>query len=233
MARAFGTGEVLGTMTSVVSDHSREVGIFTAVIGGMGVLGILAGFTQVSELDATIGFGTTMDSSQSLGSNLYQLVAFIVSLLANFWLLREMLRSDGVTGGGFWTYLGMSIVAGIGVIVGMILLIVPGIFVLVRWSAANGYVVRQGMGAIDSLKASWQATSGHGLAIFLAGLILVIGLIVVSAVLAGITALMSAIVGGIIAVLLNALGGALALAFSVGVYRLVSDGAHEAAAVFE
>ena len=47
-------------------------------------------------------------------------------------------------------YIGLTIVSGFGLMLGFLLLIVPGLILLTRWVAAPGYVVGRGAGAIDA-----------------------------------------------------------------------------------
>ncbi|MBN9167545.1 MAG: hypothetical protein BGO98_33855 [Myxococcales bacterium 68-20] len=57
------------------------------------------------------------------------------------------------------------------VLLGYVLLIVPGIIIGLGVAFAQFYVVDQNMGPIDAMKASWKATKGHKGNIFLFGLV--------------------------------------------------------------
>ncbi len=61
-----------------------------------------------------------------------------------------------------WPYLGASILAGLSVIGGLILLIIPGIIVAVRLSMVR-FIVVEGAGIRESLNKSWAMTRGHTL----------------------------------------------------------------------
>lgn len=67
--------------------------------------------------------------------------------------------------------LGSVIVAyilfGVMVFAGMVLFVIPGIFLAVRFSMCMLFIVDKGMGPIDALKASWRATDGHFFDVFL------------------------------------------------------------------
>lgn len=64
-----------------------------------------------------------------------------------------------------------SVVMGIAVGIGFVLLIVPGIFLLVKLSFTPFLVVDEGMNAMDALKENWNRTSGYGMTIFGAALV--------------------------------------------------------------
>jgi hypothetical protein len=76
--------------------------------------------------------------------------------------------------------LGLNLVMGLGIVVGFILLVVPGVILSVAWSMAGYYMVDQNLGPIDALKASWEGTKGARAAlalVFLAGMgILLVGM---------------------------------------------------------
>ncbi|MGQ2991920.1 MAG: hypothetical protein ACT6RD_13675 [Brevundimonas sp.] len=84
----------------------------------------------------------------------------------------------------FLPLLGLGIIAGLGMTLGFILLIVPGIILAVMWSASTGAVVVEGRGVFESLQRSRDLTRGYrwpifGLAVIYFVVSMVIGLLVV------------------------------------------------------
>jgi predicted Zn finger-like uncharacterized protein len=69
-------------------------------------------------------------------------------------------------------YFFASILYGLSMAVGFILLIIPGIIVAIRLGFFPYLIVDTGSGPIVSLKASWRATTGFTLDLFLLGLLL-------------------------------------------------------------
>ena len=61
----------------------------------------------------------------------------------------------------FWKYLGVSILQGLVIVGGLILLIIPGIFWAVRFSFAPLILVDTNMGPIASMKDSYTITKGN------------------------------------------------------------------------
>ncbi len=70
----------------------------------------------------------------------------------------------------------VGIIAGIGIVVGFILIIVPGLFLLTIWSVAAPVVVLENPGALAALRRSREMVSGNGWQVF--GVILVLYIVV-------------------------------------------------------
>jgi uncharacterized membrane protein len=71
----------------------------------------------------------------------------------------------------YWNAVAASILVSIIVVIGFILLIVPGIFLACKLVFVPYLVVDRKMRAIDAIKESWRMTSGHAWKVFLIGLI--------------------------------------------------------------
>jgi hypothetical protein len=91
--------------------------------------------------------------------------------------------------------LGLAIVAGLGMMVGLILLIVPGIFLAVLWLVAAPVLVTEKRDIMESLKRSADLTRGHRWAIF--------GLLVIYAVIWWLTTFVVGLIGGAVGVALS------------------------------
>lgn len=76
---------------------------------------------------------------------------------------------------GLGTYFGMSIVIGLATVAGLLLLIVPGLYLSVRWSAAYGFALISDEKTSDALGQSWRATEEHFWPIALALLLPTLG----------------------------------------------------------
>ncbi|HEY4031799.1 MAG TPA: glycerophosphoryl diester phosphodiesterase membrane domain-containing protein [Caulobacteraceae bacterium] len=88
------------------------------------------------------------------------------------------------TGRQHWlSMLGLNILMGLGVFFGMILLIVPGILLALRWAVSAPLVVLEGRGIQEAMGRSADLTKDRRWSIFLLGLILLGALIVVEMVL--------------------------------------------------
>jgi len=80
-----------------------------------------------------------------------------------------------------------SILASIGIAIGFVLIIVPGLILLTFWSLIVPEIVIGGSGAIDSFSRSWRTVRGYAWHVFgtyiVVFLILIVGEIVLSAIL--------------------------------------------------
>lgn len=90
---------------------------------------------------------------------------------------------------GFWQYLAATLLAGCSIVIGLILLIVPGIILALMFMFVSYIVIDRSMGPIEALQESRRITDGHkwnllGFALALIGinilglLCLVVGLLV-------------------------------------------------------
>ncbi len=74
---------------------------------------------------------------------------------------------DLFTGGGqFLTMLGANLLMSIIISFGMVMLIIPGIIFGLGLSLTHFFIVDQNLGAVDAMKASWEATKGQKGSIF-------------------------------------------------------------------
>lgn len=229
-------GGIFAEMISLVRDNARAVLLFLAVVGGFSVAGALLGLAEPSNNLAGFNFGFLIDETDTLASGIFQLALAVLSIVASYLLAQALLAERGrLAPGGtrIWAYVGLSIVSAFGFVLGFILLIVPGLILMVRWSAATGYLIGERTGVIESLSESWDATRGHGWPIFLVGLVLFVGFLIVArltgalAGLAGSEALIA-----VLSALAEAIGSALSVAFGIAVYLLVNDATAEIEGVF-
>lgn len=96
-----------------------------------------------------------------------QAVSFFLGLGVIRYLLNHVRRSnpaisDLFSGGPhFLNALGAYILYVLAVMVGLVLLIIPGIYIMIRLAPNQMLVIDQKMGPIEALKASWAITEGN------------------------------------------------------------------------
>jgi hypothetical protein len=123
-----------------------------------GLLQFVERFENRQKLYGTLGVAVTM------------LVAYAVSLttqalVGRTVLLREQLADPG-TPARYGAFLGASIAYVLGIGFGVVLLIVPGVLLMLRWVLATNFTLARGLAVGDALRASRDATAGRRGAIF-------------------------------------------------------------------
>lgn len=115
----------------------------------------------------------------------------------------------------------VGIVAGIGIVIGFILIIVPGLILITWWSVAAPVVVLEHPGVFAALRRSRELVRGNAWQVFGVILVLVIGVGVVSFVIEGIGDSAGTAVGLVVRVIVSVLTAPLsALAAAVLYFQL-------------
>jgi uncharacterized membrane protein len=121
----------------------------------------------------------------------------------------------------------------LGVLLGLLFLIIPGLILAVRWSAATGFLIGGGQGVGESFSSSWDATRGHSWAIFFAGIVLILGVLIVFGILTGVTVLSgSESISRIVSAFAAEAMTVVSTAFTVAVYVLIDNNHHDLDDVF-
>ena len=193
MDREADVSGILSQTVEVIGAAGRAVLIYVVVLGLFNGIGGFAGLADMEGnfFSARLTDGVLDTQTLGIASALYQLAGLILFLVAGYLLLRQMLAQIGRPprgGAGFVSFLLMSILAMLGLMIGFVLLIIPALILLVRWSAANGFLLSGEKGITEALGASWEATGGRGWSIFGAGAVLWIGLAVLSSIVVGMVA---------------------------------------------
>jgi hypothetical protein len=88
----------------------------------------------------------------------------------------------------FITLLAVAIVFGVGVAIGFVLIVIPGLFLLTIWAVSAPVVVVERTGVIGAFQRSHALVRGNGWSTFAVILIVVVGLAIVSALATVVTA---------------------------------------------
>jgi len=127
-------------------------------------------------------------------ATLLALISVVVSIVGTFWLQGALVyavadvrdgRIDTTVGQVFervqpylWTLILAGILAGLGIAVGLILLIVPGLILITFWCLLVPAIVLEDKHVGDSFGRSRELVRGHGWTVF--------GVIIITAILSGI-----------------------------------------------
>ena len=115
------------------------------------VLGAIAGITALYTL---IDLLPNKNASTFPGAliGIYAQYHFIEALMPEYIVASEGRKRR------YWAMFASGFLSSLGIIFGMVFLIVPGLYLMARWSASTPFIVAEGMGGVDALKASWKAT---------------------------------------------------------------------------
>jgi hypothetical protein len=172
-AKRIGVGEVINETFSIYGQN------FGALIGAAVVVFIVVGL--IAGLLQNVGgiiFLLLAAAVRVAGDALY--VGFVVELVSD---VRDG-RRDQTAGDLFSAaapyilpLIGFGILAGIGIAIGFVLIIIPGLILLTFWSVGAPAIVVEGAGPIDAFGRSWRLVRGEAWSVF--GVLLLVFLIVV------------------------------------------------------
>ncbi len=136
--------------------------------------GLLIGFTILSSIISL--FGTPAESS-TIGALAVSLISLIISSLFMLGYYKNIFQTIdgeepqfsayGQESRKVFTYLIANIIYACIVTLGIVLLIIPGIYLAVRLQFYTALIVEENAGIIDSLKRSWTLTEGLTWPLFL------------------------------------------------------------------
>lgn len=148
-------------------------------LGAAPVLAYVAGLTLINGAVAYFALEMTSVTDQLV----LALANFAVGVVAAYLLLEALVRRAGLrtreSADVFLPFVLLSILATLGVLGGLLLLVLPGLVIMARWSIAGVLVIARGDGATRALGESWERTRGAEFPILVAALALLLPLIVV------------------------------------------------------
>jgi hypothetical protein len=206
-------------------------------IVGLGVQRWVAN-RSVLPMGAPLSRGMDAGVSREVGAALFAIppaVGAVVSLLAGLATIvltvgalrtfvsdeTERLPSEHFTRNMVWpglNFLVGTIVFGVLVAFGFVLLVVPGIFLLVALAFWTVYVAVEDKNFVTAMQDSWGLTRGHRLRLFILGVAVAVVAIVVSAVFG-----VAGLVGGAIGVIVTQIGSALTTVFTLATLAAVYE----------
>ncbi len=137
-------GQLLSRTRQMLEMSGSAVVLYVAIVGGLTV---------------AIDFVDNDGGSTNFGVS-------ILNLAGGFLLVRAMLRDAGLidTSGdaGFGAYFGLSLLSGLAIILGIIVLFVPGVILLVRWLPAFAILIAEADATVTgSMSKAWHMTGPH------------------------------------------------------------------------
>jgi hypothetical protein len=213
MGAKLDVGEILQGTTSTLSANAGAAAVYVGVLGAIG-----------SVIDL---YGASAN-----------IVFTVASIAGGFILLRLMLLDAGLLEPGsaqrYGAYFGLSLLSGLGIVLGIVLLVIPGIVLLVRWLPAYAILLSEDTDVPEALSQSWERTRSQFWPV-LAAVLLVLLLGAASAAIYAASEISSAvpeeaaIIAGNLALTLTS---AVFTALGVAVYRLLGAKADTLGEVF-
>jgi hypothetical protein len=164
--------DVGGTLSQIFSTYGQQAGVLLPLAFGLFLLvAIVSALLSGSFLLSLVAIGVSV-----IAGTLYQ--GMVVSLVRD---VQDGTRDSSVgqlieeTWPVVLPLIGAGILAGIGITIGFILLIVPGLILLTIWSVIAPVIVVEHSGAINAFGRSRALVKGNGWPVF--GVILVVYLI--------------------------------------------------------
>jgi uncharacterized membrane protein len=98
------------------------------------------------------------------------ILAFTVSVAGTYFLYEAVLARTGLRSRGaddaFLPFIGLAIITALAVMAGFVALILPGLYLIARWSVAAPVLIVGGKGPIKAMQDSWERTKGSDFSIF-------------------------------------------------------------------
>ena len=230
---------------------TRSWSIYAANFVAFTLVAIVASLPSQLGGDFESGVGVVRNVVVFVVSVILYFVGQAVILYGAFQAMRgrNVVIGDGVgrAFSRFFSLVGISILVGLGVGIGFLLLVIPGIILALRWAVAVPACVVENKGPFESMRRSAELTKGHRWKIFGIWVLLTIAAIVIliiAGALAGLGVVVAPeglgrlLIAGIITLILTAIVTAYSYVLNTMIYhdlRTAKEGVNteEIAAVFD
>lgn len=182
---ALDLGQVFDGTISVLGQHIRPFAIYVGVFTIVGTLIEWGASRYAMELANLVGGLENYQLLLQVGAGFAGLAIFFIALIGQYWLWRTLLNErnlgDDRQPHRYFAFLLQSIVLGIAITFGYLLLIVPGLLFTARWSMAPALLIGENRGIVEAMGYSWEAIRGNSTPIVLAYIIVGFGFFIVAA----------------------------------------------------
>lgn len=151
--------------------------------------GLLIGFLILTSIISLLCMPA---ASSTVGQIIVNLVSLVISALFTLGYVKNLFQTldgeepqfsaYGQQSRKIITYIAANILFTIAVVIGTVLLIVPGIYLALRLQFFTAFIVEEDCGIMESLKKSWALTEGQVMPLFLLALAM-IGIAIVGCIL--------------------------------------------------
>jgi hypothetical protein len=160
-------------------------------------------------------------------------VGFTVGVAAAYFLYEAVLARTGLrsrqSDDAFLPFIGLAVITTLAIMVGLIALVIPGLYLIARWSIAAPVLMIDGKGPIKAMQDSWERTKGSDFSILVA-VLLFYGVPTLASIAAGYVFGPEDPLGIGLSQLASAVASALGVAMAVGIYGRLVGGKQDAKA---
>jgi hypothetical protein len=102
-------------------------------------------------------------------------LGFTIGVAAAFFLYEAVLGRTGLrarqTDDAFLPFIGLAVISTLAIMAGLVALVLPGLYLIARWSVAAPVLIAGGKGPIKAMQESWERTRGSDFSILIAVLL--------------------------------------------------------------
>jgi hypothetical protein len=155
-------GTILGEGLELAKQHAKLLAATGAAIA--------IGYILLDLLEA---------SGAGVGVNL--VVGIFVQYQVLEQLLADRMQLEAKGKRRYLSLFGSGMLSGLGILLGLVLLVIPGVYLAGRWLSSSAFVVAEGRNAADSLGASWKESelsqAAHALTALVSGFPIIVLLV--------------------------------------------------------
>jgi Membrane domain of glycerophosphoryl diester phosphodiesterase len=213
----FRIGRVFDRTTAVYTRNFLTFSLVTLIASAPPLLLLAGGMLRTGATNSAAGLGASMYGRGFLMIALYVVISIVLSLLSQAILVYASFQdmsgkpvsindSFNIALSRFFPIIGLTLLMGLGIWIGFMLLIIPGIMLMIRWFVSVPVCVVERLGSWECLKRSAQLTKGQRWKVFGIMLLLYLG---------------AGIVNQIITYTLTAVGGSMLGLFGTLIWNTV------------
>jgi hypothetical protein len=181
-------------------------------------------------LNGAVGY-YGLEYTSAMQQVLKGVVGFTVGIAAAYFLYEAVLGRTGLrsrqSDDAFLPFIGLAVITTLAIMVGLVALVIPGLYLIARWSIAAPVLMVDGKGPIKAMQDSWERTKGSDFAILVA-VLLFYGVPTLASIAAGIVFGPEDPLGIGLSQLSSAVASALGVAMAVGIYGRMVGGKEDA-----
>lgn len=174
-------GELFTGTIDTLQENGRTAGLYVGVLTTVGTAIEWGLGTALAGSEPLMSLPDSLQTLLGVGAGIGGLLVIILAIVAQYLLWEAMLDNGTLfarpqQGRRYLAFVGLAILTALGVGLGFMLLIIPGLLFNARWMAAPAFLIRQRTGITESMRLSWDGIKGNSKPVIL---VYIVGVIVV------------------------------------------------------